>query len=241
MNIKAIIFDKDGTLMSFDAFWLKVSENALGEMIRRLGCNDVTVDELLAAMGVENGSIGIESVLCKGTYREMAQAMHGIFKAHGSGVTEDELTDAVVDTYLENAATGDVLPTCPDICGVLKQLKDEGIKLAVITTDKHEMTCKCLEKLGIKEFFDMIYTDDGAIPPKPAPDSLYDFCEKAGLCADNVVMVGDTMTDVKFARNAGIKVIGVGATEQGRSLLAAHADAVVPDISYVHGIIKGGM
>lgn len=241
MNVKAIIFDKDGTLLSFDAFWLKVSENALSEMIHRFSCPDVSVDELLCSMGVKDGVIGIESVLCKGTYREMAQAMLGIFNSHGCEVSEDELTDAVVDTYLKNAGTGDVLPTCDNIKGVLQQLKDDGIKLAVITTDNYEMTCKCLDKLGIKEFFDKIYTDDGVIPPKPNPQSLYDYCNAMGIAKENVIMVGDTMTDVKFARNAGIKVIGVGATEQSRALLADFADAVVPDISYVYDVIKGGM
>jgi len=32
MKTKAIIFDKDGTLLDFDGFWVTVSENAIGEI-----------------------------------------------------------------------------------------------------------------------------------------------------------------------------------------------------------------
>ena len=44
-------------------------------------------------------------------------------------------------------------------------------------------------------------------------------------------MVGDTMNDVRFARNGGIAVIGVAADEQGRQVLQGQADLVVHDVS----------
>ena len=46
-------------------------------------------------------------------------------------------------------------------------------------------------------------------------------------------MVGDTMTDVRFARNAGIRVVGVGAAPESRERLAPYADKVFADISHI--------
>jgi len=51
-------------------------------------------------------------------------------------------------------------------------------------------------------------------------------------------MVGDTMTDVRFARNAGMNVIGVGKAEEARNRLAPHADAVAVNVSEISGIIS---
>ena len=37
MSVEAIIFDKDGTLMSFDAFWVSLSVKALEDVLGELG------------------------------------------------------------------------------------------------------------------------------------------------------------------------------------------------------------
>ena len=36
MKVDAIIFDKDGTLLSFDAFWVTVTEKALADVFTAL-------------------------------------------------------------------------------------------------------------------------------------------------------------------------------------------------------------
>ena len=53
----------------------------------------------------------------------------------------------------------------------------------------------------------------------------------------NALMVGDTMTDVRFARNAGISVIGVGEKPDGRERLMPYVDAVLPDISHLADLL----
>ena len=45
------------------------------------------------------------------------------------------------------------------------------------------------------------------------------------------------MTDVRFARNAGISAIGVGEKPDGRERLVPYADAVLPDISHLADFI----
>jgi beta-phosphoglucomutase-like phosphatase (HAD superfamily) len=43
----------------------------------------------------------------------------------------------VVDAYNRNADAGEVKPTCPCLGEVLRGLKAQGKKLAVVTTDNH--------------------------------------------------------------------------------------------------------
>ena len=51
-------------------------------------------------------------------------------------------------------------------------------------------------------------------------------------------MIGDTMTDVEFAKNAGIAFVGVGKVQKNRNVIAPYADAVIPDISYLFEILR---
>ena len=99
------------------------------------------------------------------------------------------------------------------------------------------MTMKCLNALGVAELFDVIYTDDGALPTKPSPACAEDFCRRFGLNKEDVLMVGDTMTDVEFSRNAGLSMVGVAKTEENRKLLLKHIEKVVPDVSYLPELI----
>ena len=46
------------------------------------------------------------------------------------------------------------------------------------------------------------------------------------------------MTDVKFALNAGIKVVGVFKSSKNKDLLLPHADAVVSKISQLLEVIE---
>lgn len=231
MNVDAIIFDKDGTLIDFDAFWVTVSRNAISDVLKELGREDIPICEILTAFGVHDGITDINGVLCKGTYAQLGQIVYDILNEHGCNISCDEAVKCVVDAYSKNSDSGEVKPTCPDLAGILRALKNRNIKLAVVTTDNAQITHKCLKELGIESLFDKIYTDDGKTPVKPAPDCAFDFCRLTGVKKERMVMVGDTMTDVTFAKNAGIPVIGVAKTPQNRALLESYADAVISDIS----------
>ena len=63
MIADAVIFDKDGTLIDFDAFWVSVSVKAIGMLLERLNMDVSITDEVLLAFGVKDGVTGIEGVL----------------------------------------------------------------------------------------------------------------------------------------------------------------------------------
>ena len=51
-------------------------------------------------------------------------------------------------------------------------------------------------------------------------------------------MVGDTMTDTRFAKNAGISAIGIAKSEDNANILAPHAKAVIRDPSHLPEILE---
>lgn len=238
INADAIIFDKDGTLIDFDAFWIPVTVKAMEDILKKLNKTDIPICEILTAFGVHNGVTDIDSVLCKGTYTQMGQIIYNILKDHGCNISCDETVKLVIEAYNKNASINDVKPTSPKLVEVLTKLKSQGKKLAVVTTDNEEITIKCLEKLGVVELFDKIYTDNGKFPPKPDPYCAFDFCNLVRVEKERTVMIGDTMTDVSFAKNAGIPVICLAKTDENRTILSEFADAVISDLCELLDLLK---
>lgn len=237
MNTKGIIFDKDGTLLDFDAFWVKVSVVAMREFLNEMGAAPVDVSEILTAFGVRDGRTDTNGVLCKGTYEQMGQIVYDILMKHGISVSQDVVTCRVEAAYQQNAEAGEVRPTCPDLVEVLTGLKSKGLKLAIVTTDQPHITNQCLEKLGIGRLFDRIYTDDGQTPTKPHPHCAWDFCREFGLNREQVVMVGDTLTDMSFAKNAGIMGVGLAADDRAKAELLPYADTVISALSHLPEVL----
>ena len=238
MNVDAIIFDKDGTLIDFDAFWVTISVEAIKDILRQLCQEDDLVCEILEAFGVHNGVADINGVLCKGTYKQMGQIVYDIVSRYGCDISRDEVEKVVIRAYTKNSDKGEITPTSPDLLKVLTELKKRNKKLAVVTTDNEEITRKCLKELRVEELFDKIYTDDGIIPTKPDPYCVFDFCKLTGVKRECMVMIGDTMTDVDFAKNAGIRIIGVAKNDQNKQILAPRTDAVITDISHIFKILN---
>lgn len=238
MSIKAILFDKDGTLLDFDAFWVTVAQRAVEYTLNSIGRTDIDPDEILRAMGVNDGITSIDGVLCYGTHEQVSERIYGVLKKYDVSVSESEIGDISRDGFHESLSAGVLKGTCEDIYEVLKKLKDKGIKLAVVTADDEYMTEKCLSGLGIYTLFDKIYTNDGITPPKPDPYCIHDLCQREGFDASEVLMVGDTLTDANFAKNGGIKMIGVANSERNKEILSPYAFKVVPDISYLYDLLE---
>lgn len=238
MKKEVIIFDKDGTLIDFDAFWVTLSELAIKDVLKNLNAESLDVEEFLNAIGVENKISDIDGILCKGTYEELGNAVWEVLKKHSYNEDPKKVTDMLLKAFNDNSKSGCVVPTCENIVDVLKNLKDSGRKLIVVTTDNYEITNMCLEKLGIKDFFEEIFADDGNTPLKPNPKCILDYCEKNNIEKDKVLMVGDTMTDINFAKNANISVVGVGKSKKNREKLLPYANAVIKDISQISSVLE---
>ncbi len=233
MKKEVIVFDKDGTLIDFDAYWVTVSVIAIKEVLRTLGKEEASIEKLLKAIGIENGITDIDGVVCCGTYEETGLAFFEVLKEYGETRPAEEVASMLTDAYKRNFEAGVVKATCDNIKEVLERLKKEGRTLLVASADRIEYTNHCLAELGIRDYFDAVFADDSITPPKPDATCFNEYLKKIGKTAEQAVIIGDTMTDVKFSKNAGIQMIGVGKTEKNRNRLKPHADIVIRDISTV--------
>lgn len=235
MKIKGIIFDKDGTLMDFAAFWIPVAENAVQYILDIVGADNSLSGEMLNSIGAYEG---IRGILCSGTYEQIADGFYDVLSEHNIEIDKQELNTITHQAFHNSIEYGEIIPICDNIEEVFSELKESGRIIALVTTDDEYITQKCLKMLGIYNFFDSIYSDDGIHPSKPNPYYILKLCEEKGLSADELVMVGDTMTDMQFADNGGIMSIGVAKNEKDREVILKSADYVIDDISKLNSILR---
>lgn len=222
--IRGIVFDKDGTLLDYEKFWIPVAERAIRTLLEAHGA----VGRLSAAMHAIGAYDGIRGVLCYGTYDDMMAALLPVF-----GDTAPT-AEAVREAFGAAVAAARIVPTCENLRAVLEELRTRGLRLAVVTSDSGEMTEHCLTALGIADLFDRVFFDDGVHPPKPDPYYMNAFCATYGLAPHEVLMVGDTTVDMRFAARSGAVSVAVG--KDAPSLLSGAAH-VIPDVSHIFEVL----
>ena len=157
MDVQAIIFDKDGTLMKFDRFWVEVSRHAINDILRQLGREDIPMPKLLGALGVDGEISDIDGLLCKGTYEQIGLAIGGVLREYGTDIPETDIVKMTLLAYDKNADAGKVEPVCDNIRAVLEKLKNE--KYDIIFLDppyNSQLIKKTVEKVFSQ---DMLSTD----------------------------------------------------------------------------------
>ena len=238
MKTKAVIFDKDGTVLDFDVFWMPVAINATQQVLNALGVKDVQCERILAAIGVNNGVTSIKGSLCFGTYRDIAEDTCRVLDDHGYTCDIEDVVALTVDAYHNCISAGVIKPTCDNVVDVMEWLKSRGIVIVLVTSDDLTITKECLVGLGIDKYFDIVFTDDGTYPNKPDPYIIDMLCKEYDLDKSEIVMVGDTLIDMNFAKNGGIRSVGLSKTKENKEILLEKTDTVIPDISYLWEVLQ---
>jgi len=97
----------------------------------------------------------------------------------------------------------------PDIPGILEILKEQKKQIALFTGKGRHTTNISLRKLDLEKYFDLVITGNDVPNYKPSGDGIRIIMERLSLGPDRVLMIGDTLTDIRCARDAGVKVASV--------------------------------
>jgi HAD superfamily hydrolase (TIGR01509 family) len=90
---------------------------------------------------------------------------------------------------------------------ILKKL--DKYPKAIITNTPRDCAVQILKKFGIDKHFKMVITSDQVQNGKPAPDIVFEACKRLDVKPEEVILIGDTESDVKAGRAAGCIVIGI--------------------------------
>ncbi len=128
----------------------------------------------------------------------------------------------------------------PGIVGMLKELKKEGAKLCVLSNKPHGNTVDVIEQVFGTEMFDLVQGQSDAFARKPDPAGALFLAESLKIAPENCLYVGDTGTDMKTGKAAGMYTTGVLWGFRAEAELRENgADAVISRAEELLDIYRG--
>ena len=185
MNIKAVIWDLDGTLLN-------------------------TLDDLAASV---NAALAMNGMPLRSTEEVRAFVGNGIRNLMIRAVPGGEANpafDKALEDFIRHygAHSRDRTRPYDGILEMLDKLSGEGVKHAIVS-NKIDFAVKALSRAYFGERMCAAIGDDPSRARKPAPDSVLAAMREMGVTAQETVYVGDSDVDVLTARNAGVPCVAV--------------------------------
>jgi HAD superfamily hydrolase (TIGR01509 family) len=226
---KLIIFDKDGTLIDFDAMWGGWVE-ALAERLEA-ATGQVLAGELFARLDYDADS---RRTFAGG--RLALTPMTGLFEFVAQFLVEHGLSLAEAEEVLQHSwFIPDPVSTArplADLYRVFTVLREHGLKIAVATSDDRAPTLATLAKLGLGGLVDVVIAADDGVALKPAPDMVLAACRATGVAPQQTTVVGDAVPELAMARAAGAGLaIAVTSGVSSAEVLAPCADVVLASVA----------
>ena len=190
-NKELIIFDMDGTIIDSIPALAKSVNFALNEL------NLPTYPQRVIANWVGNGA----EVLIK-------RGLSGSKEYKEPNVELFERAKELMLTFYKEHLT-DGCNLYEGVEDTLKYLQNKGYKLAIATNKPHDFVDIMLKDFNIAHYFDLAYGAGIVENKKPHPDLLLRVCKDMNIEANQTVMIGDSASDIKSAKEANIDTIAL--------------------------------
>jgi HAD superfamily hydrolase (TIGR01509 family) len=210
---KAVLFDVDGTLID---------------------SNDQHARAWVAALAEAGYSVPFERVrplIGMGGDKVLPELV--------PGVTEDSEQGKAIAKSRVRWFKERELETIPPTRGareLLEAVHARGARVVVATSAKKEELDGLLARGDLGPLVDIATTSDDAEESKPDPDIISAALKKAGVRADEAVMVGDTQYDIEAAHKAGVACVALLCGGNDQTTLG-DADAIYADPAELTGAL----
>jgi phosphoglycolate phosphatase len=184
-----LIFDLDGTLVDS----LPDLAATLNTLLKCEGLEPLDLENVRPMVGK-----GARVLLQKG------------FEANGRPLSANRLEELFLDFlvyYGDNIAKH--TEPFPHVCEAIDQLAEDGWRFAICTNKTEALARKLLDTLDLAWRFKTIVGADTFDVRKPHPGHILQTIKLSGGHPERSIMVGDSISDVRAAKDANIPVIGV--------------------------------
>jgi phosphoglycolate phosphatase len=217
MTRTALVFDLDGTL----ADTAPDLAGAMNAVLREAGRPELPLSAVRAMVGR-----GARVLIEKG------------FSASGgapSGPGLDAYVARFLEHYRENIVSGSRL--FPGVRETIARLT-QSAALGVCTNKPIALTELLLDRLQFRAPFACVRGADSAPYRKPDPRHLFDVIDGLGASRARAVLIGDSETDVKTARAAGVPVVLVSFGYSEVPLDQLSADALIDTFEALPAVLE---
>ncbi|HIK06436.1 MAG TPA: HAD family hydrolase [Trichormus sp. M33_DOE_039] len=221
-NIKAVFFDKNGTLEDSEVYLRSLGQKAarlIDAQIPGIG------EPLLMAFGINGDSLDHTGLMAVASRRETEIATAAYIAETGRGwfeslkIARQSLDEAEKYT---NATPALLFPGTLEI---LQHLSSAGLKLGILSAATTAEVREFVARYQLSDYIEAQIGVDGGLS-KPDPALFMQACQVLGVEPDHTLMVGDSVGDMQMARNA--KAAGcVGITWIGKPDNVKGADVVI--------------
>lgn len=211
--MRTVIFDLDGTLADTSADLIA----AANACFRGLGAGDM-LDPVADALTAFHGG---RAMLRLGFAR----------LGHGGEAEVDAEYPRLLAAYEGDIARQTRL--YPGAAETVEALRAAGYATGICTNKPERLAELLMARLGIRHLFASLVGADTLLVRKPDPAPYRLSVERAGGAVGRSLLVGDTETDVRTARAAGVPVAVVGFGPEGAGVARFAPDAIVeryPDL-----------
>lgn len=184
--LKAVIFDLDGVLIDSVHIALKNRK----ELLAGYG---VDLDSVPDPQGEGHRAASLRTLL------------DSVEKCTGIHIDQEEFARLSTEKMRQALIAKSVDPA---LLAFLKDLKHNGISLAIATSGRREVVSMKLEILGLTGYFPTIVTGDDVHEHKPHPAAYLEALHRLGLSPNDCIVIEDSLTGIQAAVSSGCRVIG---------------------------------
>lgn len=219
--IDGILFDKDGTLLEYHSTMHHIYTDFFADIKDRHFVPESLMQQLKEDIGYSSEELDSDSLIQFATNPQIVDVLIESSKEY-SAKNQWQLaytTDDLLEVIEENSLSEDVpYTTLPEVEETLSYLKKNNYKLGIATADNHAATVAGLKETDIIHYFEYIGTSDEEIKPKPETFLADVFCSQCYIDPNELLIVGDSETDMLFAENVGAHFIGIDTTYNDNSV-----------------------
>jgi beta-phosphoglucomutase len=119
-----------------------------------------------------------------------------------------ELVKQKHNTYLASVSSSHV-KTFPGIYRLLREFKNRGYKIALVTASNREEVDAVLKHLQLNEYFHLVITDEDVDESKPSPEGYLVAARELGISPSRCIVVEDSLLSIRSVSTVGMKTIGI--------------------------------
>ena len=212
-EIKAVIFDLDGTLVEFNLDYKSMQ----GE-----------VREYLIDIGVPTSLLSsketIFEILKKAEiFLQNSQSSYSLHKMRTEVLT-------IIDKYELEASRNTFL--LPGVRETLRNLKRLNIKIGLFTLSGDKSVNFLFKRFKLENFFSVIVPRNKVNYVKPNPEHLKTALKILNVTPEETIVIGDGITDITAAKELNVKAIGLTTGISTKEQLIKHgANHIIASIT----------